>query len=108
MGKAMSRWLHALRQIDLTVGGLFLVSVSPVLMVAIPAMADYPNHLARMYVLTAADTPEANPFYEVTRFLYPNLAMDLLVPPLARLLGVELATKVFLLVSQILIVSGAI
>src|SRR6186997_3367534 len=84
------------RPIDFTVAALTLVCLSPALMVAIPAMADYPNHLARMYVLTAAGTAQANPFYEVRNALYPNLAMDLLVPPLARVLGVEIAAKAFL------------
>jgi hypothetical protein len=97
-----------LRRIDITVAALTLVSLSPVLLVAMPAMADYPNHLARMYILTAAGTTQANPFYEVRIALYPNLAIDLLVPPLARAVGVEIATRVFLIISQVLIVSGAI
>src|SRR5258707_3729263 len=71
-------------------------------------MVDYPNHVARMYVLAAAGTPDANPFYEVSKTLYSNLAMDLLVPPLARIVGVEAASKVFLIACQLLIVSGAI
>jgi hypothetical protein len=79
-----------------------------VLLVAIPAMVDYPNHVARMYVLVAAGTPDANPFYEVSNTLYSNLAMDVTVPPLARILGVEVACKVFIIACQLLIVSGAI
>jgi len=94
--------------IDITVAAIVVVAICPVLLVALPAMPDYPNHLARMYVLAAAGTPDANPFYEVSRTLYPNLAMDLIVPPLARILGVEAASKVFLIASQLLIVSGAI
>jgi hypothetical protein len=39
--------------------------------------------------------------------MYPNLAMDLLVPPIGRVLGVEMATRLFLLVSQLLIVTGS-
>ncbi|WP_439393084.1 hypothetical protein ACRQ5Q_27735 [Bradyrhizobium sp. PMVTL-01] len=78
------------------------------LLVALPALVDYPNHVARMYVLAAAGTPDANPFYEVSKTLSSNLAMDLLVPPLARILGVEAACKVFLIACQLLIVSGPI
>jgi hypothetical protein len=78
-----------------------------VLLTPIPAMVDYPNHLARMYILSRAGTPDANPFYQVVWALYPNLAMDLLIPQMARLIGVETASRVFLLLSQILIVSGA-
>jgi hypothetical protein len=79
----------------------------PVLLTPIPAMVDYPNHLARMYILAQDGAPDANPYYEVAWALYPNLAMDLLVPRLATLIGVENATRVFLLFSQLLIVTGA-
>ena len=82
-------------------------SFSPVLLTAIPAMVDYPNHLVRMYILSQNGTPDANPYYEVAWALYPNLAMDLLIPQMARLLSVENATRLFLLLSQGLIVSGA-
>lgn len=88
--------------------GLLVISVCPVLIVDIPAMVDYPNHLARMSVLVRDGTPAANPFYEVVWRFYPNLAMDLVVPPLARLVGVESATKAFLVLSQLLLVSGAV
>lgn len=83
-------------------------SLGPVLLAPIPAMVDYPNHLARMYILSRAGTPEANPFYQIEWALYPNLAMDLLIPLMARLVGVETASRIFLLLSQILIVSGAV
>ncbi len=89
-------------------GILLVVSLSPLLFVAIPAMVDYPNHLARMYILTSAGTPAANPFYETAWALYPNLAMDLVIPKMAQLTGVENATRLFLLLSELLLVSGAI
>lgn len=88
-------------------GILVLASLAPVALVEIPALVDYPNHLARMSVLTRAGTPGANPYYEIAWGPYPNLAMDLLVPPLARHIGVELATKLFYIAGQLLIVSGA-
>jgi hypothetical protein len=79
-----------------------------VLLTPIPAMVDFPNHLARMYLLSQNGTPDANPYYEVAWALYPNLAMDLLVPQMARLISVENATRLFLLLSQLLIVGGAL
>jgi hypothetical protein len=84
------------------------VSLCPVLLVPIPAMVDYPNHLARMYILSRIGTPDANPFYQVVWALYPNLAMDLLIPQMARLIGVENASRFFLLLSQVSIVTGAL
>ncbi|PDT90005.1 hypothetical protein CO669_11045 [Bradyrhizobium sp. Y36] len=87
---------------------LAAVSLLPVLLTPIPAMVDYPNHLARMYILSQNGTPDANPHYEVAWAFYPNLGMDLLVPQMARLTGVEIATRLFLLLSQLLIVGGAL
>jgi hypothetical protein len=87
---------------------LTAASLLPVLLTPIPAMVDYPNHLARMYILSQNGAPDANPYYEVAWALYPNLAMDLLVPRMARLTSVENATRLFLLLSQALIVCGAL
>ena len=86
---------------------LFCIALGPVLLTPIPAMVDYPNHLARMYLLSASGTGDANAFYRTAWALYPNLAMDLVIPQIARLAGVESATRLFLLLSQILIVGGA-
>jgi hypothetical protein len=86
---------------------LLAAVLAPVLCFAIPAgMADYPNHLARMFILARDGGPQANPFYEVVWSFIPNLAMDLIVPRVGRLIGVETAARLFYLVSQILIVTG--
>jgi hypothetical protein len=82
-------------------------ALAPVLLVRIPAMVDYPNHLARMYLLSAAGSPAANPYYRVEWAIYRNLALDLVVPQLAQVFGVEAAMRVFLLGSQILVIGGA-
>ena len=84
------------------------LSLCPVFLTPIPAMVDYPNHLARMYLIARDGTPDANPFYQIVWALYPNLAMDLMIPQMARLIGVENASRLFLLLSQILIVGGSI
>lgn len=91
----------------LMLAALILASLAPVALVEIPAMVDYPNHLARMSVLARAGTAAASPFYETAWALYPNLAMDLLVPPLARLIGVETATRLFYMTGQCLVLGGA-
>src|SRR5476649_1517647 len=82
------------------------LSLCPVLLTPIPAMVDYPNHLARMYLIARVGTPDANPFYQIVWALYPNLAMDLAITQIARLVGVENASRLFLLISQVLVVSG--
>jgi len=90
------------------IGLLFAMSVAPVLLVEIPAMIDYVNHLARMHLLVDADAGRSNPGYEIDWRLYPNLAVDIIVPVLARFVSVETAARLFLLASQTLVVSGAI
>jgi hypothetical protein len=87
---------------------LTAASLFPVLLTPIPAMVDYLNHLARMHILSQNGTPDANPYYEAAWALYPNLAMDLMVPQMTRLVSVENATRLFLLLSQLLIVGGAL
>jgi hypothetical protein len=87
---------------------LTAASLLPVLVTPIPAMVDYLNHLARMYILSQSGAADANPYYEAAWALYPNLAMDLIVPQIARLVSVENAMRVFLLSSQLLIVGGAV
>ena len=87
---------------------LFAAAIAPTLLVQIPAMEDYLDHLGRMYVLTTAGTSDANPYYQVSWALYPDLAMDLIVPQLARFMDVETAGKLFFITAQFLIVTGAI
>jgi hypothetical protein len=94
--------------VDWIVATLLVAVLLPLGLVDILPLDDYPNHLARMHLLAAAGTLDANPFYEVTWRLCPNLAVDLLVPQLARLMSVESALKFFFGFSQFLIVTGAI
>ena len=60
----------------LAVAILTCIALVPFVLVDIPAIADYPNNLARMYLLSA---PAGNPFYEI-RFsiclLYTSDAAD--------------------------------
>ena len=96
--------------ISLLLAGLVAtLCILPVFLVKIPAMNDYPNHLARMYLLTSLGTADQNPYYYFyLPYVYPNLAMDIVVPFLGKLMNVALAMKVFLILSQVLVVSGAI
>lgn len=90
------------------VGLVTALAILPVFLVQLPAMNDYPGHLARMYLLASIGTPNQNPYYYFyLPFFYPNLAMDIVVPVLARFMDVAIATKTFLILSQILVVSGA-
>jgi len=84
-----------------------MLILAPMLLADVPGMADYPNHLARMSLLTDGSQHPAAKFYEIVWFLTPNLAMDIIIPVLGQILGVEPATRAFLLLSMILIMTGS-
>jgi hypothetical protein len=86
---------------------LFLVAALPVIATAYPPLFDYPNHLARMYVL--AGPPASSPlarFYAPHWVPLPNLAMDLIIPELARIMPVPVAGRVFILLTMLMLAGG--
>ena len=78
-------------------------AISPLFLVHTPAMLDYVNHTARMYFLSGAPSRA----YSIHWGLYPDLAMDLIVPPLAKATGVATACKLFWALIESVFVSGA-
>jgi hypothetical protein len=100
-GRAL--WLAAAHAV------LLALCLYPIVGVATPPLIDYPNHLARLHVLTAIDTdPALQAIYRVEWNLVSNLAMDTVVPLLAPVLGLEPAGKVFLAISLGLVVAGTV
>ncbi len=88
---------------------LVVGSLIPVWMVVVPPLGDYPNHLARMHILlNASSSAVLSQFYEVHWSVIPNLAMDLIVPPIARLVPLEVAGKIFVTLTLALLSSGAL
>ena len=69
--------------------------ILPVFLVDIPAIIYYPNHLTEC-TSWPQSARRTKPLLIVTWKLYPNLAMDLLVPAMARYIDVAAATKAFL------------
>jgi hypothetical protein len=87
---------------------LALVVLALTLATPIPAMSDYLNHLARMHLLAADRAGDPSPYYAAAWGFYPNLAMDLIVPPLARWMDIDTAARLFVAASQALILAGAV
>lgn len=73
------------------------VLLLPLFVVDVPPLLDYPNHLARVYILEnrAAD-PLLAARYKTTFRLQPNLAMDVAVPLLSRAMPFRAAGSTFL------------
>jgi hypothetical protein len=85
----------------------FALVCAPLLLTPVPPLVDYPNHLARMYLLAElGHTPALQPFYAVAWRPVPNLAMDALVPPLLRVLPLEWAGKLFLAATYFILAAG--
>ncbi len=79
----------------------------PVLTTHLPALDDYLNHLARSAVIADAGRDAAlRQFYDIRWAVIPNLAMDLIVPPLAHVVGIFAAGKLFIVAYTLLLVSG--
>ncbi len=86
---------------------LTLAAMVPVFSVQVPPLADYINHLARMYVLTNLDNdPLLAKFYGVQWAVIPNLVMDLIVPVIAKHLNIYLAGQTFVVLVMAVQVSG--
>jgi hypothetical protein len=79
----------------------------PLWIVKYPGMVDYPNHLARCYILAHyRDNPFWQQLYYVDRSPLPNLAIDLIVTPLLGIMPLIVAGKVFLSLTAVLYVVG--
>ena len=82
---------------------MMLVSV-PLFSTVLPPLFDYPNHLARMHVLSEG----GNQFYAVHWEPLPNFAQDLIVPSLAQLMPLDIASMLFVVAIFALITGGTI
>ena len=83
---------------------LLSLSAVPVFSTVLPPLVDYPNHLARMHLLAEG----GDEFFTVHWAVLPNLAEDLIVPPLARVLPLDIAAKLFLVMIFALMAGGVI
>ena len=96
-------------QFALLFAACFIVAAVPILAVATPPLLDYPNHLARMHIEAAYDRSAVlRQFYALDWQPIPNLAMDLVVPPLTRIMPLAWAGKAFLLAILLLIAGLAV
>lgn len=93
----------------LAILGAGLVLAAPLLVTDLPPMGDYPNHLARMYVIThIGNDPILARIYEVVWNVVPNLAMDLIVPSLSHLVSLSVAGRLFIALSLLFPLVGVV
>ncbi|WP_407050377.1 hypothetical protein [Methyloraptor flagellatus] len=101
--------LQRAAKIDVTLAFVILTAVVlvPVFLVAVPPLADYINHLARMHVIAiGGKDADLAAFYRIDWQLIPNLAMDLVVPLFARFFDIYFAGQLFTATTVLLLVTG--
>ena len=87
--------------------GLCAFALSPLLWVRVPPLVDYPNHLARIWILVhGTEIPDLLANYQIHWRVLPDLAMDLVVSMLSPVLSVEDAGRVFVALTMALLVAG--
>lgn len=98
------RLLIALAYVALSVAALW-----PVFATSSPPLIDLPNHLARLHILeNIADDPVLQANYRAERSVMPNLAMEIVVGPLVRLLGVWSAGRLFVAMTMLVLIIGTV
>ncbi|RIA37899.1 hypothetical protein DFR49_3788 [Hephaestia caeni] len=92
------RWLLA---------ALVALAAVPLLWPTVPPLVDLPGHMARYRVQLDYSTYRwLDDWYAFKWSLIGNLGIDLLIEPLGRLLGLELAVKLIVIAIPVLTVSG--
>src|SRR5262249_32062082 len=77
--------------------------------VEVPPLTDYPNHLARGFFLAfGADDAVLNSMFAANWEIIPNLATDILLPPLMRIASPLIAGKLVIALAVLLPTTGTI
>ena len=88
---------------------LCVVLAAPLLVVDVPPLLDYPNHLARVFVLASLpQDPVLAQFYSANWSVIPNLAFDLIALPLIQLLPVHIVGRLLIATAVLLPVLGIV
>lgn len=89
--------------------GMAVALLIPVALVDVPPLTDYPNHLARAYFLAfQSEFPVLRTMFEAQWAIIPNLALDLILPPLLKLFPLGVASQIAIGLCVLAPTSGAI
>jgi len=89
--------------------GLLIIALIPFALCSPLPLSDYPNHMARMHILAnLGNSADLARYYALDWSFVPNLAMDVLVPPLIPYMSAESATLLFTAFTLFLMASGAV
>lgn len=91
--------MSAPRPFWLAATALILISLLPFFVVDVPAVSDYPNHLARIFILAHPNDPILSTFYAPHWTILPNLGLDILGVGLLKVLPVHVGGRILLAMS---------
>jgi hypothetical protein len=88
----------AIALFSLAVATVAVLLVLPLWIVKYPPLLDYPNHLARVFILTHINDPnyQFSQYYTATLGPYPYLTMDLLLTGLQKLCAIFTGGRIIL------------
>ena len=88
---------------------LLAVASTPLLLADYPPLVDYPNHLARAFIIAHYDEiPDFRDAYRIEWQVLPNLAMDVFVPFLGQFTGVPVAGRAFIFMTFSVLLLGSL
>ncbi|MGJ5180726.1 hypothetical protein ACQR16_26190 [Bradyrhizobium oligotrophicum] len=87
---------------------LAVVLAVPFLLVDVPPVLDYPNHLARLFVLAHPDDPVLSQMYAPNWRILPNLGMDVIGVALLRFTDVHVGGRLLLALSLFAPLAGVV
>ena len=88
---------------------LFALTCVPIFLVEVPLLNDYPQHIARVYILAFRDSSQyLMEYYKPDWSFQTNLAIEAMLVPLARFLDIEIAGKIFLVLVLFSLASGTL
>lgn len=97
-----SAWWFAL-------SGMLFGLILPLLFVDVPPLTDYPNHLARaMFLASGTADPVTSKIFAANWQIAPNLALDVILPPLLAFISPLIAGKIVLGLAALLPATGAV
>ncbi len=92
-----------------TLGIVCGLLVAPLLITDLPPVGDYPNHLARFFILAHAQSdPVLGRIWQADWHVIPDLGLDLVMPPLMLVFGTYCVGKLALAVALLAPMLGAV
>ena len=88
------------------IGLSFVALLVPLLLAPLPPLTDYPNNLARFWLLANADRPPMPGVYAVTWDTWTNIGIDLMAVALSRVTELQLAGRLITAVSILIVPLG--